>query len=61
MSLRIKTTLITVLLVMSMGLFMTFVRNYPLIFTQTVLIMGGIVGISWLWMTIYNILKSKSK
>jgi|LauGreDrversion4_2_1035121.scaffolds.fasta_scaffold859572_2 hypothetical protein len=61
MSLRTKTTLITALLVMSMGLFMTFVRNYPLIFTQTVLIMGGIVGISWLWMTIYNILKSKSK
>jgi hypothetical protein len=60
MSLRTKTTLITALLVMSMGLFMTFVRNYPLIFTQTVLIMGGIVGISWLWMTIYNILKSKS-
>jgi hypothetical protein len=60
MSLRTKTTLITALLVMSMGLFMTFVRNYPLLFTEAVLIMGGIVGISWLWMTIYNILKSKS-
>jgi hypothetical protein len=60
MSLRTKTTSITILIVLLFGLCLSLIKNYPLIFTELVFTIAGVFGISWLWMTIYNILKSKS-